>query len=497
MAQTGYTAIQLYYTTTVSATPTAGNLAAGELAINTADEKLYFKNSSGVVKLLASTLMVGTNGGTGVNNGSRTISYAGNIAFTGAFNPTFAIPSSSTYTFPTGNSTLVATTGTVANATNAVNATNATNATSASTATAANGLKTATTTVSISAATAPTSGQVLTASSTTLAAWSTPSTALNNVTAASSTATLANGNNPIVWNWAQTTDSQVAFTFGESSAATGGSAAQDLVQISTIGSSTANPLRVKARGSDVLLVSNTGAVTVSSAGAVSLSGTSTSISCTANYSGAVTIAAGSSASTGGAVSLTAGASSGGTGGAVTITTGNGGSVSGSQSGDLTISTGSSSAYKVGDITIRTPTAPSGSYGIAGNIGILSSDISSPSTGGSISLTAGDQNGSFVNSNAGGGSVSITAGNSANTYSGSTGGSVNITAGNSTSNIGGDIVLTTGTGSENGKINFVHCNVANGTVATTITSLGPTGASTTIVGWLAIKVNGTARYVPYW
>lgn len=54
MAATGYTAIQHYRTTTASAAPVAGNLAAGELAINTLDEKLYFKNSAGVVKLLAS-----------------------------------------------------------------------------------------------------------------------------------------------------------------------------------------------------------------------------------------------------------------------------------------------------------------------------------------------------------------------------------------------------------------------------------------------------------
>lgn len=55
MSQTGYTPIQLYYSTTSSATPTAGNLANGELAINIADEKLYFKNSSGAVKVIAST----------------------------------------------------------------------------------------------------------------------------------------------------------------------------------------------------------------------------------------------------------------------------------------------------------------------------------------------------------------------------------------------------------------------------------------------------------
>lgn len=54
MAATGYTPIQLYRTSTASATPSAGNLADGELCLNTTDEKLYFKNAGGSVKLLAS-----------------------------------------------------------------------------------------------------------------------------------------------------------------------------------------------------------------------------------------------------------------------------------------------------------------------------------------------------------------------------------------------------------------------------------------------------------
>lgn len=54
MAATGFTPIQLYRTSTAAAAPTSGNLADGELAINTLDEKLYFKNSAGTVKLLAS-----------------------------------------------------------------------------------------------------------------------------------------------------------------------------------------------------------------------------------------------------------------------------------------------------------------------------------------------------------------------------------------------------------------------------------------------------------
>lgn len=65
MAQTNYTPIQLYRTTTAAAAPAAGNLAAGELAINTTDEKLYFKNAGGSVKLLAANVTPVANGGTG------------------------------------------------------------------------------------------------------------------------------------------------------------------------------------------------------------------------------------------------------------------------------------------------------------------------------------------------------------------------------------------------------------------------------------------------
>jgi len=54
MAQTNYTPISLYYSTTAAAAPTAGNLVDGELAINTNDGKLYYKDSSGVVQTIAS-----------------------------------------------------------------------------------------------------------------------------------------------------------------------------------------------------------------------------------------------------------------------------------------------------------------------------------------------------------------------------------------------------------------------------------------------------------
>jgi Chaperone of endosialidase len=63
MAQTGYTPISIYYSSTASNTPTAGNLVAGELAINTNDGKLYYKDSGGVVQTLASKA-TGSIGGT-------------------------------------------------------------------------------------------------------------------------------------------------------------------------------------------------------------------------------------------------------------------------------------------------------------------------------------------------------------------------------------------------------------------------------------------------
>ena len=88
MAATGFTPISLYFTTTAAATPSAGNLVAGELAINTLDEKLYFKNSAGTVKLLASngattnvsTFSAGTTGFTPSTATSGAVTLAGTLA---------------------------------------------------------------------------------------------------------------------------------------------------------------------------------------------------------------------------------------------------------------------------------------------------------------------------------------------------------------------------------------------------------------------------------
>jgi hypothetical protein len=58
MAQTGYTPIKLYASSTAAAVPLAANLDntnGAELAINITDGKLYYKDNAGVVKLIAST----------------------------------------------------------------------------------------------------------------------------------------------------------------------------------------------------------------------------------------------------------------------------------------------------------------------------------------------------------------------------------------------------------------------------------------------------------
>ena len=125
MAQTGFTPIQLYRSTTTSAVPLAGNLLAGELAINTVDEKLYFKNNAGTVKLLAANITPVANGGTGlastpsngqllIGNGSgftlATITQGSGISIS---NSSGGITISSTVTPGTGTVTSVGGTGTV------------------------------------------------------------------------------------------------------------------------------------------------------------------------------------------------------------------------------------------------------------------------------------------------------------------------------------------------------------------------------------------------
>lgn len=85
MAQTGYSVLSIYNSSTPSAVPTAGNLVAGELAINTADGRLYYKDSAGVVQVIAGK------GGAGVAGGSNTqVQYNSSGSLAGSANMTFS-----------------------------------------------------------------------------------------------------------------------------------------------------------------------------------------------------------------------------------------------------------------------------------------------------------------------------------------------------------------------------------------------------------------------
>jgi hypothetical protein len=86
MAQAGFTPIQLYHSATPAAAPTAGNLIAGELAINTADGILYYEDSAGVVKPIAQNVTPVANGGTGVTTSTGT----GNVVLSNS--PTLVTP---------------------------------------------------------------------------------------------------------------------------------------------------------------------------------------------------------------------------------------------------------------------------------------------------------------------------------------------------------------------------------------------------------------------
>ena len=76
MPQSGFTPIQIYYSTTSGNTPLAADLANGELAINTNDGILYYKDSSGVVQVLAS--------GSSVSVSAALVATTANITLSGA-----------------------------------------------------------------------------------------------------------------------------------------------------------------------------------------------------------------------------------------------------------------------------------------------------------------------------------------------------------------------------------------------------------------------------
>jgi hypothetical protein len=68
MAQTGYTPIQLYYSSTTTNAPLAANLASGELAINITDGKLFYKDNANAIQVIGWKVRPATAGGTGLTS---------------------------------------------------------------------------------------------------------------------------------------------------------------------------------------------------------------------------------------------------------------------------------------------------------------------------------------------------------------------------------------------------------------------------------------------
>jgi hypothetical protein len=68
MAQTGFTPIQLYSSSTATNVPLAANLATGELAINITDGKLFYKDNAAAVQVIGWKTVPTSAGGTGLTS---------------------------------------------------------------------------------------------------------------------------------------------------------------------------------------------------------------------------------------------------------------------------------------------------------------------------------------------------------------------------------------------------------------------------------------------
>jgi len=125
MSQTGYTPISNYSSATASAVPLAANLVQGELAINTNDGKLFYKDSSGVVQTMASKATGAIGGSTtqvqfnnsGVLGGSANLTFNGTTltaaGLAGPLNGTVGATTPAAGTFTALSSTSGALNGTI------------------------------------------------------------------------------------------------------------------------------------------------------------------------------------------------------------------------------------------------------------------------------------------------------------------------------------------------------------------------------------------------
>jgi hypothetical protein len=97
MAQTGFTPIQIYSSSTAAAAPSASNLTnstlGSELAINITDGKLFYKDNANAVQVIGWKTVPVSAGGTGLTsvttnqilygNGTNPLSTSTNLTFDG------------------------------------------------------------------------------------------------------------------------------------------------------------------------------------------------------------------------------------------------------------------------------------------------------------------------------------------------------------------------------------------------------------------------------
>lgn len=83
MAQSGFTPIQLYRTATPAAVPLPANLADGELALNTNDGRLFYKDSGGVVQTIGWVVTPISAGGTNATTAPGALANLGAVAKAG------------------------------------------------------------------------------------------------------------------------------------------------------------------------------------------------------------------------------------------------------------------------------------------------------------------------------------------------------------------------------------------------------------------------------
>lgn len=302
---------------------------------------------------------------------------------------------------------------------------------------------------------------------------------LNGITAATASATLANGNNPIAWNWTQTTATQTGFEIGETTASTGGVGNQVLHSIKTLAASTADPLLVQTRGVDTIRVSRTGTVDI-----VGLNGTTGS----GTTGSGINITGGQGASTnnGGSVSITSGtggATSGNSGALqfLTATPGNG------ASGGVTLKSGTGNGGASGAVTIGSGTSTTTS----GNVSIEVGSLSGPGVAGILNILGGSSR-AAQSGNSGG--VVITGG-AAGAVASVAGGPVVITGGagsaTTTGGVGGAVTITAGSGglaAAGGNLSLLSGSSTSGAGGNVNISTG--GSATSGSGNVTIQTGGT-------